>query len=157
VILDGEGLHTGVGIAEILASAGADVEYMTPHLAPVSPRVTSTQDAPFIMKRLRTAGVKLSITTYIKRIGDHEVAVYDVYSEEERIIKGVDAVVLSTGRMQVNQLEKDLEGKVAQLFTIGDALAVRVWATASYEGHKFARYIGEPNAPKSFREAYYHT
>jgi hypothetical protein len=48
-----------------------------------------------------------------------------------------------------------LEGKVAQLFTIGDALAVRPLATAAFEGQKFARLIGEPGAPKSVSEAYF--
>jgi hypothetical protein len=55
----------------------------------------------------------------------------------------------------VNALEKELSGKVKQLFTVGDALAARMWATASYEGHKFARYIGEPNAPTSVSEVYF--
>jgi hypothetical protein len=155
VLLDGEGLHTGVGIAEALARAGADVEYVTPYLTPISLRLSGTQDAPFIMKRLRATAVKISTTAYIKNIGDHEVTIYDVYSEEERLIKGVDSVILSTGRVQLNGLEKDLDGKVAQLFTVGDALAVRMWATASFEGHKFARYIGEANAPKSIADVYF--
>jgi 2,4-dienoyl-CoA reductase-like NADH-dependent reductase (Old Yellow Enzyme family) len=155
VLLDGEGMHTAVGLAESLARAGAEVECLTPYLAPLSPRLGCTQDAPFIMKRLRSAGVTLSPSTYIRRIGDHEVTVYDVYSDEERIIAGVDAVVLATGRVQVNELEKQLDGKVQQSFVVGDALAVRMWATASYEGHKFARYVGEPHAPRSFAEAYF--
>jgi hypothetical protein len=148
-------MHTAVGLAESLARAGAEVECLTPYLAPLSPRLGCTQDAPFIMKRLRSAGVTLSPSTYIRRIGDHEVTVYDVYSDEERIIAGVDAVVLATGRVQVNELEKQLDGKVQQSFVVGDALAVRMWATASYEGHKFARYVGEPHAPRSFAEAYF--
>jgi hypothetical protein len=45
--------------------------------------------------------------------------------------------------------------KVPQLFTIGDALAPRMWAAASFEGHKFARYIGEPNAPQSVADVYF--
>jgi len=155
VVLDGEGMHTAVGLAEALALAGADVECLTPFLAPLSPRLGCTQDAPFIMKRLRSAGVTLSPSTYIRNIGDHEVTVYDVYSDDERIITGVDAVVLATGRVQVNGLERELDGRVQQLFVVGDALAVRMWATASYEGHKFARYVGELNAPTSFADVYF--
>jgi len=67
----------------------------------------------------------------------------------------VDAVVLSTGRVPQDQLAHELEDKVAQLFTIGDALAARPLATASYEGQKFARLIGEPDAPTTFSEAYF--
>jgi len=75
------------------------------------------------MQRLRAAGVRISPTTYIRQIGDHAVTVFDVYSGEERVITGVTAVVLATSRMPVNDLEKELRGRVAQLFTIGDAAA----------------------------------
>ena len=68
---------------------------------------------------------------------------------------GVDAIVLATGRLSVDGLGRDLEGKVEQVFTIGDALAVRPLATAAFEGQKFARLIGEPGAPKSVSQAYF--
>jgi 2,4-dienoyl-CoA reductase-like NADH-dependent reductase (Old Yellow Enzyme family)/thioredoxin reductase len=155
VILDAEGMQTGVGIAELLALQGADVEYLTPLLTPISLRVMATQDAPYIMKRLRAAGVKISTSTYIKAIADHAVTVYDVFSEQESEIKSVNAVILSTGRTSVNELEKALEGKVGQLFAIGDAAAARIWPVASYEGQKFARYIGEPNAPATIGQVYF--
>ncbi|MGA7050101.1 MAG: hypothetical protein WBZ37_02310, partial [Mycobacterium sp.] len=50
---------------------------------------------------------------------------------------------------------RELEGKVPQLFTIGDALGVRPLATAAYEGQKFARLIGEPGAPRNVAEVYF--
>jgi hypothetical protein len=155
VVLDAEGLHTGVGLAEILALRGAEVEFMTPYFMPMSARLTETQDAYFIIRRLYAAGVKFTPTTYIKNIGDGEVTVYNVHNEHERVIKGVDAVVLSTARIPVNDLEKELDGTVTQLFTIGDALAPRVWSTASFEGQKFARLIGEPNAPRTLADVYF--
>ncbi|MCV7234609.1 hypothetical protein BST20_23135 [Mycobacterium branderi] len=155
VLLDNEGLHTGVGVAELLARRGAEVEMLTPSFGPLSPRVHGAQETRPIMERLRAAGVKISPSSYIECIGDHQVTVSDVYSDDGRVIDDVDAVVLSTGRVSINELETQLEGKVAQLFTIGDALAARMWAAASFEGHKFARYIGEPDAPDTVSEAYF--
>jgi len=67
----------------------------------------------------------------------------------------VDGVVLVTGREPQDQLARALEGRVAQLFTIGDALAARPLAAASYEGQKFARLIGEPGAPATFAQAFF--
>jgi hypothetical protein len=67
----------------------------------------------------------------------------------------IDAVVLATGRISIDRIARELEGRVEQLFTIGDALAVRPLATAAFEGQKFARLIGEPDAPKSISEAYF--
>jgi thioredoxin reductase len=155
VVQDAEGWHGGVGIAEFLALAGAKVELLTPYFSPMQIRLSATQEAPYVAKRLRAAGVALSATAYIKSIGDHAVTVGDVHGDAERVITGVDAVVLTTGRLPVNDLEKDLDGKVAQLFVIGDALAVRVWASATYEGQRFARLIGEPNAPATVADLYF--
>jgi 2,4-dienoyl-CoA reductase-like NADH-dependent reductase (Old Yellow Enzyme family) len=155
IVLDAEGTHGGAGIAETLARAGCDVELLTPYLSPMGARLTDTQDAHFIIKRLHDVGVKLSPMTYIKRIGGNEVTVYNVHSDQERVVTGVNAVVLSTGRVPVNALERDLDGKVAQLFTIGDALAARQWSAATFEGQRFARFIGEPNAPISIDDIYF--
>lgn len=155
VLLDGEGTHASAGVAEVLASAGAAVEYLTPGFSPLSARVVESQESRFVMQRLKQAGVTFSPSTYIRSIGDHEITVYDVFTEQERLIRGVDALVLSTGRVPVDALARELEAKVSQLFTVGDALAVRPFAAAAYEGHKFARYIGEHNAPTTFSEAYF--
>ena len=155
VLLDAEGTHGSTGVAEVLARAGAQVEYVTPNFSPISARVADSQEGRFVMQRLKETGVTFSPATYVRSIGDHAVTLYDVYSEAERTITDVEAVVLATGRVPVNELGKALEGKVEQLFVIGDALAVRPFATAAYEGQMFARYIGEPDAPKCMADVYF--
>jgi len=155
MVLDAEGNHTGSGIAERLALDGADVELVTPYFAPASSRLVDTQDAHFITKRILAAGVTFTPMTYVERIDGHEVTLRNVHSGEEHTREGVDSVILATGRLPVNGLESELEGRVGQLFVIGDALAPRVWATASFEGHKFARLIGEACAPQSLAEIYF--
>ena len=85
-------------------------------------------------------------TSFHRVFADHDPAVDPAKARR---------VVLSTARMSVNTLEKALEGKVEQLFVVGDAAAARMWAAASYEGQHFARLIGEPNAPRTFSEAYF--
>jgi 2,4-dienoyl-CoA reductase-like NADH-dependent reductase (Old Yellow Enzyme family)/thioredoxin reductase len=155
LLLDGEGLHTSAGVAEMLASGGGEVHYLTPGFSPISPRLVDSLESTFVMKRLREANITFVPSTYIRRVEKHAVTVYDVFTEAERTIEGVEAVVLSTGRLPLNGLSKELEGKVAQIYTIGDALAARPFAAAAYEGQKFARCIGEPDAPKTVSEAYF--
>jgi 2,4-dienoyl-CoA reductase (NADPH2) len=155
VVQDDEGLQTGMGIAELLAGNGAEVEFLTPNFLPLSSRVMAAQEGRAMVRRLRALGGRISTMSFIKEIRDHEVFVADVHSDEVRVISDVDAVVLTTGRVPVNDLEKALDGKVAQLFTIGDALAPRMWGAATFEAHKFARFIGEPGAPASIAEAYF--
>jgi hypothetical protein len=55
----------------------------------------------------------------------------------------------------VDGIARELEGKVAQLYTIGDAHGVRTFAAATFEAQKFARYIGEKDAPKTVGEAWF--
>ena len=155
IVLDGEGMHASVGVAELLATAGADVLYVTAGFSPLSPRLVDNFESRFIVRRLKVAGVHFSPTSWIKRIGDHAVTLYDVHTGEEQTLEGIDAVILSTGRVPLDGLARELEGKTPQLFTIGDALAARPLATATYEGQKFARYIGEPGAPATIHEAYF--
>jgi 2,4-dienoyl-CoA reductase-like NADH-dependent reductase (Old Yellow Enzyme family) len=155
ILLDGEGQHASLGVAEVLAGAGAKVEYLTPGFAPMAARVEWAQETKGVMKRLRGVGVAFSPASWIRRIADRSVTVYDVFDDSERTIEGVDAVVLSTGRKPVDELAKALAGKVAQLYTIGDALAARPLAAAAYEGQKFARYIGEPGQPNTVSEAFF--
>ncbi len=155
VVLDGEGLHAGIGIAEKLARVGNDVHYLSPMFSPVGPRVNTGLETPLIMKRMREAGVKMSQSEYITEIGERAVTITDVWSDATRVIADVDAVVLATGRVPQNQIEKALTGKVDQLFVVGDALSARMWAASTHEGHKFARLIGEPGAPRSFSEIYF--
>lgn len=155
VILDGEGTHAGVGVAEVLGKRGCEVEFVTPSFTPVSTRVQTAEETRFIMQRLHEAGVTISPRTYASEIGNHEVSCFDVYSGEERTIPDVDCVVLSTGRVSVNQLEHELDGKIGQLYVIGDAASARMWGASTFEGHFFARFIGEPGVPANISEGYF--
>jgi 2,4-dienoyl-CoA reductase-like NADH-dependent reductase (Old Yellow Enzyme family) len=155
VLLDGEGTHASSGVAELLARDGAGVIMLSAAHAPYSMRINDTFEGDFVAERLAAAGVDFRPATWARGIGPREVATYAVYGGREAVIAEVDAVVLATGRQCRDGLAAGLEGKVAQLFTIGDALAVRPFATAAYEGQKFARLIGEPGAPRSVGEAYF--
>ncbi len=155
VLVDGEGLHTSLGIAEILAAAGARVELVTTAASPISINIERRNESPFYMKRLKDAGVVFSTHSWVRRISERSVTLYDVFSGRERRIGNVNAVVLATSRVAQDGLVAELDGKVKQLFAIGDALAPRPMYAASYEGQMFARFIGEEGAPSNFAEAYF--
>ncbi|MGE4303062.1 MAG: FAD-dependent oxidoreductase [Novosphingobium sp.] len=153
-IFDAEGYHTGTGIAEMLAASGAEVNFVTAGYSPVSARNTDNWEEYYIVGRMKRAGVRLVPSTWVRSIGEGAVTLRDIHTDQERS-EPADAVVLATGRVPQDALARALEGKVAQLFTIGDALAARMLAAATYEGQKFARAIGEPDAPSSFAEAWF--
>lgn len=154
VVLDTEGINTGAGIAELLAMNGATVEILTRWMQPVE-YLFLTHEFAFIVPRLRSLGVQYAMTQHIKEIRDHELIAFDIFTSEERSITDLSAVVLATRREPVDNIARELEGKIDQLFTVGDALAPRGLMEASYEGQKFARMIGETDAPRTFSDAYF--
>ncbi|MFM5932078.1 MAG: FAD-dependent oxidoreductase [Novosphingobium sp.] len=154
VLVDGEGYHASTGLAEMLASSGADVTYVTAGFSPISQRIADAFEGRHVIERMKRAGVRLAPTSWVRAIGADAVTLYDVHTGEERQ-HAADAVVLATGRVPQDGLARELEGRVAQLFTIGDALSARMFAAATFEGHRFARLVGEPGAPASFAEAFF--
>jgi hypothetical protein len=154
LLFDGEGHHTSSGIAEILAGSGARVTYFTAGFTPVSARLSESFEAGFVVTRMKAAGVRFAPTQWLRAIGPDSVRVYDIHSGEERE-EPADAVVLVTGRVPCDALAHELEGKVDQLFAIGDASSARPLAAATYEGQMFARLIGEHGAPRTIAEAFF--
>jgi hypothetical protein len=138
----------------MLARAGAELMFVTAGFSPLSPRLIDNFEGRFIVKRLKEVGVQFVPTSWLRRIEAGAAVLYDMHTGEERR-EAVDAVVLCTGREPQDGLARALEGRVTQLFTIGDALAARPLAAASYEGQKFARLIGEDGAPRSISEAFF--
>jgi 2,4-dienoyl-CoA reductase-like NADH-dependent reductase (Old Yellow Enzyme family) len=155
VVLDGEGTHASSGVAGRLARAGCEVIMLSPNASPYSMRVVDALESEFVAERLAAAGVDFRPATWARAIGERDVLAHAVLGGREETIAGVDAVVLASGRRPLDGLAAELDGKVAQLFVVGDALAVRPFAAAAYEGQKFARLIGEPGAPASVAEAYF--
>ncbi|MFI7000264.1 FAD-dependent oxidoreductase [Nocardia sp. NPDC050175] len=152
LILDEEGINTAAGIAELLARAGMRVHLVTRHPDLVH-NLTFDGHAPIITRTLRRYGVRVSPHSYLRRIGDHTVTLYDVRTGMERLAAGVDFVVLATMRTPSDDLSAKLGGTVGRVFVIGDALAPRGLAEATYEGQRFARLLGEPDAPRSTFES----
>jgi 2,4-dienoyl-CoA reductase-like NADH-dependent reductase (Old Yellow Enzyme family) len=157
LVLDDEGLNTGVGVAEIVAADGNSVEFVTRWLH-VAHNLFETLELPLIVAKLSNLGATLRPQTYVREIGRNDVTIYNVLTNIEEVIVGIDAVVLCTMRKpQGTKLLDELEGKVDQLFIVGDASGPRDHVTAFYEGAFFARMIGEPGAPRSFTDAYFAT
>ena len=154
LILDEEGLHAAAGIAELLAGAGAEVEIVSRNMQPAA-NLFWTFEFVTVVAKLKSMGVRLSQGHYLQEIGDHRATVYDIFTNVPEIRDGLAAVVLVTMRRPQAHLAQELEGRVGQLFTAGDALAPRGLADAIFDGHRFARLVGEPGAPRTFAEEYF--
>jgi 2,4-dienoyl-CoA reductase-like NADH-dependent reductase (Old Yellow Enzyme family) len=149
IIVDDEGgTNAGSGFAELAARDGAtSVTYVSRYAVPV-PHLTGYKQAHYIGPRLRQAGVALALSSCVMKIDKGSATIRDLATGEDRVVPA-DVVVLATMRDPVNALSDELAGKAEFVYTIGDALAPRGLREATYEGHRFARVIGEDDMPRS--------
>jgi mycofactocin system FadH/OYE family oxidoreductase 2 len=138
VVLDGDKGQQGCSTAEFLADKGKEVEILSRSLFVGADIDTMTW--PFLYQRLIEKGIVLSPHTWVKRISDGKVLVYDLltYAERER---EVDTVVLALGGKANDDLYQSLRRQVKELYAIGDCVAPRTVEKAIFEGHQVARAI----------------
>jgi thioredoxin reductase len=144
LVLDDEGLHTAIGVAELLARNGLEVEYVTRHMMMAA---NLEMAISYVAERVAEAGVNVHTLHYLKRIGDHTATIYNIGTQQEQTIEGLSHIVLATMREPIDELYEQLTDRVAYVYLVGDALAPRLLKEATYEGHRFARVIGEPDMP----------
>lgn len=149
LILDEEGRQAGPGVAEYLTAKGARVTIVTSYASP-GPHLQS--QIHYVLPRLRDAGVELMTGTTISRIEERRVVLSNPDIGIETAVE-VDAVVMATMRRQEDHLVNEIGDLAPYLYLVGDALSPRSLMEATYEGHKFARLIGEPDMPRSTIEA----
>ena len=140
VILEETGFYLPLGLAEILAQTGAEVEIVTPR-ATVGEDVMRTLDLPYVMPRLEEAGVTCTTHTNVDRIEGGTVHVRSVWGARERVIEAVDTVVVSMLRSPDDALYRALEGRIGALHRVGDALAPRRPVQLMYDGEELGRAL----------------
>lgn len=143
MVVDSLGGRQGAVIAEILATSGHHVEFVT-QLPQPSPDLAASRDWGKVHGMLRKQGVRFTVDHEVTRIDGNAVTLRDVYTREETRRDGVDAVVFAIGAAANDALFHELEPLRAtglRLHLIGDALAPRRASDAIREGEIVAREI----------------
>ena len=94
-------------------------------------RLVASQDAHFILRRLRETGVDVLPFTYIDRIAPGRIDLSHVHGGSLDPLADIRVVILSAGRIAENGLEAELQDRVPQLYVVGDALAPRTFGAAT--------------------------
>jgi mycofactocin system FadH/OYE family oxidoreductase 2 len=139
IIIDDEGDMKAPCVAEFLANQGKRVEIIT-RLAFVGMDINACVLEPQY-QRLYQKGVTLTPFTKVKYIADNMVVTQHIYSQVERMIEGVDHLVLIMGNEANNHLYKSLKGHVKELYAVGDCVAPRKVIDAIYDGHLVGRSL----------------
>jgi 2,4-dienoyl-CoA reductase-like NADH-dependent reductase (Old Yellow Enzyme family)/thioredoxin reductase len=93
----------------------------------------------YLSRRLAEKGVTLLTSTKVKELGKGYALVED--ASGTRKIDGFDTIVLAVGSKPDDRIAKSLEGKVSELYVIGDASEPREALEAVYEGEETALKI----------------
>ena len=151
LIYDETGMYLPLGLAEVAAAHGAQVDVVTPDLY-VGATVLATSEQPYLFPRLAAAGVTLTAQCGLEAIGpDGEATLVHAYGgRQER--RAYATVVLSQYRVPREELWLELGGTAhgvgpvterggPELHRIGDCLAPRRTAVAIYEGERLGREL----------------
>jgi pyruvate/2-oxoglutarate dehydrogenase complex dihydrolipoamide dehydrogenase (E3) component len=113
----------GLDVADFLAGRGKKVELVTDSVF-----AGSEADAPTVETAYFSAlskGVVITPLTGIKEIQGKTVIVYNVITNAERQIEGIDTVVVCADEKTNDALYYTLKGKVPELYLVGQALSPR--------------------------------
>jgi dimethylamine/trimethylamine dehydrogenase len=146
LVYDGEGYFTAAGLAEKLAGEGFEVELAT-CLERIAPVADETLEGPMLRQHLHDVGIRQRAGFIANEIAAGVVGGTDEFGEPLEL--EADSVVLVTQRLSNDalylELAQDLEALGAEgisaLYRIGDCVAPRIIAEASFDGHRLAREI----------------
>ena len=138
VVLDRNAHWEACGTAEFLLEAGRRVEFVTP-LAAAGVDL-EPGNADLFYRRVRPQGLRIATHADIRSIAPEGVVVVDVHTNEERVLRNVDTIVLAVGRRSNDALYRALRERLPT-FRIGDCRAPRLLKHAIQEGDAIGRAL----------------
>lgn len=145
IVYECTGHQEGYTTADFLGEKGVHVELLTSQVSVAAglmvPAGMITARNPIIWQRLRKNGVNIKEHTKIKQISGRHVTLIDVWSGEESALDNVDTVVMATGYLPNNNLYKELNGRIGELYAVGDCTIPRRVPEAIHTAYLTAFYI----------------
>jgi 2,4-dienoyl-CoA reductase-like NADH-dependent reductase (Old Yellow Enzyme family)/thioredoxin reductase len=139
VLVSLEHYMPGLSTADFLAERGKKVEFLTDAIYAGAQVDSSTIEV--IYRRLLSKGVTITPLTRIKEIQGNTVLTFNVLTNTERLINGVDTVVVSTGGRADDALYCSLKGKVKELYAVGHCLSPRRLLDSILDGARVGRLL----------------
>jgi len=140
VVHDREGSNRAVVVVDRLSAAGVDIVWSTVH-----PEMRGVGDAMLLdefLHRFLERGVECVPGVEIAPgVGAGDVLLRGVESGEERLVSGVDAVVVAAGQRSSGGLAEGLRAAGVAVRVIGDAHFPQTVEAAVYQGARWARWV----------------
>ncbi len=140
LVYDQIGFHQATGTAELLAEKGCKVEMVTPQFY-VGGDLGITLDLELWYRRALAKGMQLTADHFLASLGPNSATIMNNYTGQPRQLENVALAVMATPQAANDTLYHQLQGKVQQLYRIGDCLAPRRVEHAILDGERVARAL----------------
>lgn len=137
VVIAGEYHIQALSVADFIASQGKKVEILCEEYHAGWQLDIMTRHA--VYQRLFQAGAIFSPCTGVRRISGNTVLAVNVMTRQERLIEGVDTVVIAFGGKENPSLYRALQGEVEELYAVGDCTGARKIIDAIADSSRLAR------------------
>jgi NAD(H)-dependent 7beta-hydroxy-3-oxo-delta4-cholenoic acid oxidoreductase len=143
VLVVGGGM-AGCEVADLLADrgdeqSGAGVEVTIVDMLEDIALDVPAQSRMLLMPSLREKGVRILTSATVKEITEEGVVI--AKDGREETMAGLDLIIVACGTRSTQALGEEIEGKVSELYAIGDAKQPRDALEAIAEGAEVARAI----------------
>lgn len=140
VLIDLQGEHESMSVADFLLEQGKQLRIATPLL--LIGQFMHPSQQKFMQERLCSRGAKFLLGTSVASIGKYSLMAYHNDSPSEKwAIEGVDTVVLATGYRANDGLVQELAGIAPELHVCGDCSAPRRMLQAVGDGYRVGALI----------------
>jgi 2,4-dienoyl-CoA reductase-like NADH-dependent reductase (Old Yellow Enzyme family)/thioredoxin reductase len=140
VVVDEEGHHKGMGVAELLARQGREVT-LVPVSGPAGAELESAFALPLALERLHEAGVRVVEGYAVAQIAPGRVTLRRAYDGTPRTLEAA-LVVYAARHRACSGLVPALRARGVDAVAVGDARAPRQVADAIREGYAAALVAG---------------
>ncbi len=140
MVYDQIGFHQATGTAELLAEKGCKVEFITPQFY-AGGDLSITLDIELWYRRALAKGMRLTADHFLASLGPNSATIINNYTGQPRQLEDVALAVMATPQAAHDALYHQLQGKVKQLYRIGDCVAPRRVEHAILDGERAARAL----------------
>jgi hypothetical protein len=141
LVYDTIGFHQATSTAELLADQGCIVEIVTGQFY-VGGDLGITLDLELWYRRALAKGIRLTANHFLANVGPHSATIINNYTGQPRQLEQVALAVMATPQTANDELYFQLQGKVKELYRVGDCVAPRRVEHAILDGERAARSLG---------------
>ncbi len=140
LVYDQIGFHQATGTAELLAEKGCQVELVTPQFY-VGGDLSVTLDIELWYRRALSKQMRMTPNYFLAGLGPTSATIINNYTGQPRQLDGVALAVLVSPQAVNDTLYHQLQGRVPQLYRVGDCVAPRRVEHAILDGERAARAL----------------